>query len=451
MPGEPYARPDAETERLLHEAEIRAEQFVATLRMLASVGLFLALLISSRFDLQLVVFRLERGGPMLAAYFLLGAASWLACRRGAFRPWMAWPAATADSAFFLADLWLRLHAAGLPGTVGFLYPSMWLVMLVLALGALRINPWLQAFVAAVTVAGLAGIIAHGAGPGTVPAIGIAGMFASFPANAMRIAIISLAAVILVTATFRARARMLRSIHEARRNANLTRYLPEQLAGVLADTGLDALRRGELVQMGILFIDIRGFTRWSQGRPPHEVYALMSAFRRHVQAVVRDTGGIIDKFIGDAAMVVFPEGADARASARTSMDCAVRLSQVMADWSEARRKEGLPAVRIGIGLHWGEVFAGVIGDEHRLEYSVFGDAVNTAARLEELARDMDMEIVASRDVLDRCSETGRAAGPPEGWEMLGARVIRGRSGTVEIVGMPFRRPARLVWNSGGDIA
>lgn len=428
---------------LLRRAEIRAEQLVAFLRMVVSAALFGAILVTTSFDTQMAVFRLGHGGITLGAYFLLGLVSWLACRCGVFRHWMAWPAALADSLFFLSDLWLRIHDAAFPGSLSFMFPSMWLILLVFSFGALRINPYLQGVVATITVAGLIAVLGHD--PGALRGFAHAGVldvFAAFPANMMRVSIIALGAAILVTSTFRARRRMMDSIHEARRNANLTRYLPEQVAAALADSGLDALRRGGQTDMGILFIDIRGFTRWSQNRSPQEVHALMSTFRAHVMRVARDTGGVIDKFIGDAAMILFPKGDDPKASAQASMECAVRLSDAMADWSDERRKGGLPAVRVGIGLHWGEVFSGVIGDEHRLEYSVFGDAVNTASRLEELARNLDMEIIASCKVLERCSDTGEAVCPPDGWESLGAVAIRGRSGTLEIFGRPLLRPPSL---------
>ena len=132
---------------------------------------------------------------------------------------------------------------------------------------------------------------------------------------------------------------------------------------------------------MLFADIRGFTSWAEGRDPAEVGGFVTEYRIRVQKAARETGGMVDKFIGDGAMLLFDgEGAPHRA-----LDCARRLSDEMHDWSDARQREERSAVHVGIGLHWGEVFSGVVGDEDRLEYTALGDTVNIAARLEQMTK------------------------------------------------------------------
>ena len=211
--------------------------------------------------------------------------------------------------------------------------------------------------------------------------------------------------------------------------NLTRYLPAQLAPRLAQGGLEELRRGKRQQMGVLFIDMRGFTSWSQHRSPQAISEFMTEFRRRILGVANSTGGVIDKFIGDAAMIVFESEADSQAAARSCVTCAEQLDSEMAGWSHERVAAGEPEVRVGVGLHWGEVFSGVVGDQDRLEYSVFGDTVNTAARLEEMTKTLGVDIVASRDILEQAG-----FGPePSGWTTLAGASVRGRTGTVEILG------------------
>lgn len=197
----------------------------------------------------------------------------------------------------------------------------------------------------------------------------------------------------------------------------------------AEGGLDELRRGKRQQMGVLFIDMRGFTKWSQHKTPQAITEFVTEFRRRVSQVAGATDGIIDKFIGDAAMIVFEKGMDARAAARACVSCAERLDREMADWSRTRLAAGGSGVRVGVGLHWGEVFSGVVGDQDRLEYSVFGDTVNTAARLEQMTKTLGVDIVASRNILEQAG-----LGPePVGWTALGEVSVRGRTETIAILG------------------
>lgn len=426
---------------LLLRAETDAEGPVGLLRMLVAAGLGLFFLIAmtphgALPDDPVLARQRVFAAATILAYFLLGLTTWVAVRRGWFRRWMIWPAAAADASFMTANVWLSLRNTGLTGDAAFLLPPVWLVPLVLAFGALRGNPRVMGFQTALICIGLGVIVAIGNGAPGDAGPDAAWLFLSLPSNLMRLGMIALAGAVLVVAALRAQGLLLRSIDAAIRSANLTRYLPEQVAGTLATSGLDALRRGRQGDMGILFVDIRDFTRWSQNRSPQEVSGFMTEFRRRVTRAARDTGGLIDKFIGDAAMILFVPGDDAQAAARASLECAAGICREIGDWNRQRRQQGEPPVSVGIGLHWGEVFSGVIGDAHRLEYTVFGDAVNVAARLERLTRDLDMETIVSRAALDRA---GVATGAGQ-WVALDPVPVRGRDGTVAVVG---RRAAPVV--------
>jgi adenylate cyclase len=359
----------------------------------------------------------------------LGLVSWVANQKGLYQPWMAWPAATADCLFVLGAVWLSLVNIGVPGSHMFIFPSVWLAPLVLTFGALRFNPWLQGYITLVIVLGLFAMLLLTQPNAVAPKAQAISLFFADPPNYMRLAMLGLAGLVLVVASMRTRRVLQESLTEARHSANLTRYLPAQLAPRLAEGGLQELQRGTRQQMGVLFIDMRGFTKWSQHRAPQEIIDFMTEFRRRISTVARDTGGMIDKFMGDAAMIVFEGQSDEAAAARACVDCAERLDREITGWSRARVAAGKEAVRAGIGLHWGEVFSGVVGDHDRLEYSVFGDTVNTAARLEEMTKVQGVDIVASRDILLQAG-----FGPvPEGWSALAEVSVRGRTGTVEILG------------------
>ncbi len=428
---------DSDTSLMFHQAEIRAERLIAVLRMAIALALGVAFALSLQSGaggdaVQPEPVQIRQrfyASVTLAAYFSLGLVSWLANRRGIYQPWMAWPSASADCLFLLAGIWLTLRNINLPGNHVFIFPSIWLAPLVLTFGTLRFNPWLQAYITVVIVAGLL-VLGQLAPPGAMaPQAPGTALFFTGPANFMRLSILGLAGLILVVASVRTRTVLLRSITEAQHCVNLTRYLPAQLAPRLAQGGLPELRRGKHQQMGVLFIDMRGFTNWSQHQSAQAISEFMTEFRLRISKVANASGGIIDKFMGDAAMIVFEGGQNAQDAARACVECAEGLAGEMADWSRQRQAQGDPGVRVGVGLHWGEVFSGVVGSLDRLEYSVFGDTVNTAARLEEMTKTLGVEIVASRDILERAG-----LGPePEGWVALAAASVRGRSETVAILG------------------
>lgn len=420
---------------LLNEAEVRAEQIVALFRLAIVVSLGLSFFVVVQPQRTVPDPVLQRqwivAGATMGAYFVLGLASWIICRRGWFRPWMIWPTATGDCAFLLIEVWLSVNNTGLSGNYAFLFPSVWLAPLVLALGMLRVSHRVQAYSAVMILVGLGAIMllvpaTAGHEPTTQDDLTIH-LFLSWPPNYIRLTMLALTGAALVLAAVRARQLLLRSLIEAQQRLNLTRYLPQQLAPVMARGGLDDLRRGRRQEAGVLFVDMRGFTNWSENRAPEEVTAFMTSYRERILRVVRETDGILDKFMGDAAMIVFEGGIDPQAAARDCIACAEGLSAQIAEWSRKRCAQGRSAVRVGIGFHWGTVFSGVVGDQGRLEYSVFGDTVNTAARLEHMTRELDVETIASRDILARAG----LGVTPEGWVARGSVEVRGRSGRVEI--------------------
>ncbi len=421
--------PDA---ALLREAELRAEKVVSILRIFVALGL-------------MVVFFLAVGEPpaeiadflrkqwifailSMVSYLLLGVFSlWLA-RSGRFRRWMVWPVVTLDCLFMLVNAWVGLENVSMPGALTFLLPPTWLVPVVLAFAVLRFNPYLQAYCVALIVGGL-GYLSFVSEVTVSPDIADrVKHLVSVPPNIVRLTMILLAGVVLVVAAAALRDLLHRALIETEKRLLLTRYLPARLADRVQGENLDDMRQEQRQDMGVMFVDIRGFTSWAEGRDPAEVGAFVTEYRTRVQRAARETGGMVDKFIGDGAMLLFDgEGAPHRA-----LDCARRLADEMHDWSDARQREGRSAVHVGIGLHWGEVFSGVVGDEDRLEYTALGDTVNIAARLEQMTKTCEMEIIVSDAVLEAAGEPAR-----EDWIALEPAPLRGRSQPLALFGRQER--------------
>ncbi|BCM83232.1 CHASE3 domain-containing protein [Methylobacterium indicum] len=223
-----------------------------------------------------------------------------------------------------------------------------------------------------------------------------------------------------------------ALREAARRAALSRFLPAELAPLLEHGGSmeqgGGLRLGERRHAGIAFVDMRGSTTIAERADPETVAILITGFRRCVVQAARETGGMIDKFMGDGALVVFgvPEvRADAAAGA---LAFAERLEALVEAWNAGSTHD---PVRIGIGVHCGEVFVGVVGDDDRLEFTVLGDAVNVAARLEQATKTFGVTTLVSQAALD-------AARPGEGphgaaWREVSRTALRGRREGFPIYG------------------
>ncbi|GFK93724.1 Adenylate cyclase 1 [Fundidesulfovibrio magnetotacticus] len=202
---------------------------------------------------------------------------------------------------------------------------------------------------------------------------------------------------------------------------------EALEHILKDGGEPRLG-GDPVEITVLFSDIRDFTTLSERLDAPELVELLNAWFELACEAVQRHGGMIDKFIGDAVMGVFGTPVPAEDHARRAVAAALALEEAareMDAWVARRFPDlGPGAFRVGVGLHAGEAVAGNIGSSTRMEFTVIGDTVNTASRIEGLCKTMGATVLASEAVT-------RAAGPG---------LVTGRSETLPVKGKV--RPVRV---------
>lgn len=168
--------------------------------------------------------------------------------------------------------------------------------------------------------------------------------------------------------------------EALVRSNFERYFAPSLAARIASAP-DAVRLGgDKRAIAILFSDIRGFTPLSETMNPDAMATLLSEYFTEMVDCVFRHGGTLDKFMGDAVMAQWGAPIAADDDADRAMTSALDMIRGLRTLNEKWRSSGRPTLEIGIGLNYGEAFAGNIGSEQRLEFTVIGDAVNTASRL-----------------------------------------------------------------------
>jgi class 3 adenylate cyclase len=212
---------------------------------------------------------------------------------------------------------------------------------------------------------------------------------------------------------------------------LASFLPPEVAE-LVGASPSALSLQQELEVTILFSDIRGFSTFAEQVTPRQVANLVG---RHIAAmahVVQANGGILDKFAGDAVMAVFGAPRPVPGHATCAVRCAVAMQRRQAELNAEASAVGLPVSSIGIGVNSGTVIAGTLGGEGRLDYTVLGDAVNIAQRLQSAA--VGEEILISAATLARCAWPSA--------EAAGTRALKGRRATVEVYRIPWADPPEL---------
>ena len=158
--------------------------------------------------------------------------------------------------------------------------------------------------------------------------------------------------------------------------------PEVKARLLDGRRVESVIQGESREITCLFCDVRQFTARAESRDPQTLFAELNGYFAEVVDAVLSHEGTIDKFIGDAVMALFGAPVDQADHAERAVDCALAIRRRVLALNRATASD-LP-FEIGIGIHTGRVAAGCVGTAERLEYTVLGDTVNVAARLESKA-------------------------------------------------------------------
>lgn len=166
---------------------------------------------------------------------------------------------------------------------------------------------------------------------------------------------------------------------------------------------DRFHWGVEQEVTVLFCDLRGFTRMSEGKLPFDVVFLLNQFLGRMAEAIEDSGGLVDKFMGDGIMAIFGMDAPRQRGARDALAAARAMGGVLAALNQSLRDELPGPLSMGIGLHTGPAILGRIGAAHRAEpeaaLTALGETVNIASRLEGLTKDLGVEVIVSAHCMD----------------------------------------------------
>ncbi len=199
---------------------------------------------------------------------------------------------------------------------------------------------------------------------------------------------------------RSRSRYARGLARAaadleRLQTAFARFAPAEVVEQIAARGIapEATER----EVTVLFADLKGFTPLAGSLGPESVVDLLNGWFREMSAAIVAHNGHVAKFLGDGLMALFGALDRNPWQARDGVEAALAMREALARYNEALRTRGLPALSFGVGLHRGPVIAGVIGSDAWMEYTVVGDTVNVASRIQGLTRVHDTDILVSEEV------------------------------------------------------
>lgn len=220
--------------------------------------------------------------------------------------------------------------------------------------------------------------------------------------------------------------------ELRRRDSLSRFLPRQVVDRIVKDG-DTLLVPVQREVTILFSDIRDFTSLSETLPPQAVLKLLDDYFEHMTHIVMARGGMVNKFLGDGMLACWGVPDHSEDHAEQAMRAALDMRAKLVELNAWRAQHGESPLRIGIGLHTGVVAAGMLGGAQQHEYTIIGDPVNVASRVEGLTKALGVDILVSESTWKRAGEGFQG-------ERMGEERVKGRKETVVLYTLKGREVA-----------
>lgn len=289
-------------------------------------------------------------------------------------------------------------------------PTLFYVFILIALRALRFDPRLTLFTGVLAAAGWAGLALWAGMDGAAITSDYRVYMTSLSllpgAELEKIASILATTLVLALGVHRTRSLLFRTATETAAAADLTKFVGRDAAErIRASHHGVRSGDGETRRAAIMMIDLRGFTTVTKGMAPTAVIALLKDYQARLLPIIEAGGGSVDKFMGDGVLVSFGAAQDTGRECANAVETALAIAAEVDRWKADRIAAGALPLDVGIAIATGDVVYGAIGYGERLEYTVIGDAVNLAAKLEKHAKVEKARVIAADDVMMRAEQQG----------------------------------------------
>jgi adenylate cyclase len=362
----------------------------------------------------------------------------LAYRR-LLRPWMLYVSVVADIALLMGLIYSFHYKYAQPAAFYLKAPTLLYVFLFIALRALRFEARFVLFTGLVAVIGWTLLVLYvlsGMGGPDYPVTDdfveyLTSNVVLFHAEVDKVIAIALTTIVLALAISRARHLLVRAVSEGAAAADLSRFFDPEVAQRIrgAATAIKA-GEGELRDVAILTVDLRGFTRLSTELAPDDVMKVLQDYQGRICPRIVGNGGSIDKFLGDGILASFGAVTPSTTPAADALRAADAVLEAADQWARDRKAAGLTPLTLGMALSAGRVVFGAVGDGERLEFTVIGDAVNFTAKLEKHNKEEGTRALTDARTYALAEEQGY--NPREVRERRSGRKIAGVAEPMDVV-------------------
>jgi|JI8StandDraft_1071087.scaffolds.fasta_scaffold00565_9 adenylate cyclase len=244
------------------------------------------------------------------------------------------------------------------------------------------------------------------------------------------AIVGILGFFLAYLTFLVRKTVFSAVSNEVKSSQLSRYFSPNVVDEISQADDSFFTSGGKEQnVAVLFCDIEGFTQLSEELGPEKTIETLSQYHEQMLEVVFNNHGTLDKFLGDGMLVTFGTPMESPNDAENAILAGIAMKSKLNEWNLKRKEENQKPIKIRIGIHFGPVIVGNVGIAKRLEYTVIGDTVNAASRIEALGKEVNRSFLISKDLLSRVKDTSVLNAK---FISLGNYALRGKSKTTEIV-------------------
>ncbi len=354
--------------------------------------------------------------------------------------WLLALSVVADMALLILLIWSFHVEYGQPPSFSLKAPTLLYVFIFIGLRALRFDARYVLLAGATAALGWLAMIAYvlsyemsGTGQAAITRNYVTYLTSNsilIGAEFDKIISILIVTVVLAAAIVRARALLVKSVAEQAAASALSRFFAPEIAERIRGAQREIRAgQGQAREAAILTTDLRGFTKLSMNLAPDEVIAILIEYQKRLVPIIQRHGGAVDKFLGDGILATFGCAAPSETYAADALRAALEIQAAADIWADARAASGVPPIAVGVAVTTGRVIFGAVGDASRLEFTVIGDAVNLAAKLDKHAKAEGVRALTTAATHDLALAQGLATARP--LERRPARKVDGVAGTVDL--------------------